>query len=204
MTARSLEDLTAPACPGQVRHSVVTVTAGLREPSSTRLLADRLSAATGAQLSADGASFSTHTIELRDHAHDVVDALLTGRTSASLAEAVAAVTGADALIAVTPVFSAAYSGLFKSFVDILDKESLVDRPVLLGATGGSPRHQLALDHSLRPLFAHLRADTVPTAVFAAPEDWSPEGEDRLAERIGRAAGQLAARVTVRAGIRRTH
>ncbi|MFG2940328.1 CE1759 family FMN reductase [Streptomyces sp. NPDC048282] len=202
MSARSLADLTAPACPAQVRHSVVALTAGLRTPSSTRLLADRLSAATASRLAADGASFSTHTIELRDHAHDIVDALLTGRTSASLTDAVAAVTGADALIAVTPVFTAAYSGLFKSFVDILDKESLVDRPVLLGATGGSPRHQLALEHSLRPLFAYLRADTVPTAVFAAPEDWGPDGEDRLTERIGRAAGQLASRMHDRAGLRR--
>ena len=31
-----------------------------------------------------------------------------------------AVVSADALIAVTPIFSTSYSGLFKSFIDVLD------------------------------------------------------------------------------------
>ncbi|MFF5365169.1 CE1759 family FMN reductase [Streptomyces scabiei] len=203
MTSRSLADVAVPASPAPVPYTLVTITAGLRQPSSTRLLADRLTEAATSELHLAEIELSTLTVELRDHAHDIVDALLTGRTNGSLAGAIAAVTDADALIAVTPVFTAAYSGLFKSFVDILDKDSLAGRPVLLGATGGSPRHQLVLEHSLRPLFASLRADTVPTAVFAAPEDWGPDGEDRLTGRIGRAAGELAARLHARARLPRT-
>jgi FMN reductase len=100
------------------------------------------------------------------------------------------VVGADAVIAVTPIFSASYSGLFKTFFDVLDKDALVGTPVLMGATAGTARHSLALEHALRPLFAYLRATVVPTAVFAASEDWAG-GDGGLADRVDRAAGELA-------------
>ena len=101
-------------------------------------------------------------------------------------------TGADSLIVVTPVFSASYSGLFKSFFDVLDKDALAGKPVLIAATGGTARHSLVLEHALRPLFAYLRAVVVPTGVYAASEDWGAEGLD---DRIERAAGELAALMT---------
>jgi FMN reductase len=97
------------------------------------------------------------------------------------------------VVAVTPVFAASYSGLFKTFVDVLDPDALAGMPVLLAATAGSARHSLVLEHAMRPLFSYLRALTVPTAVFAAPEDWA--GGDRsaaaLGDRIVRAARELA-------------
>jgi FMN reductase len=101
------------------------------------------------------------------------------------------VVGADGLIAVTPIFSGSYSGLFKTFFDVLDKESLAGKPVLLGATAGTPRHSLALEHAMRPLFAYLRSVVVPTAVFAAADDWAGGGDRTLSDRITRAAGELA-------------
>jgi FMN reductase len=99
------------------------------------------------------------------------------------------VRDADALVAVTPIFSASYSGLFKMFFDVLPSESLVGKPVLIAATAGTVRHALALEHALRPLFAYLRAVVVPTAVFAATEDWA--NGTALDDRIDRAAGELA-------------
>ena len=80
-------------------------------------------------------------------------------------------SAADALIAVSPIFSGSYSGLFKTFFDVLEPETLAGKPVLIGATGGTARHSLALEHALRPLFSYLHAVVVPTAVYAAPEDW---------------------------------
>lgn len=162
------------------------ISAGVSVPSSTRLLADRLSAALGAAL--DGEDLDVVHVELREHAHALADALLTGFPPASLAESVRAVESADAVIAVTPVFSASYSGLFKSFVDVLDKEALRGTPVLVGATAGTPRHSLVLEHAMRPLFSYLGALVVPTGVFAATEDFGQRGLD---ERIARAAGELA-------------
>ncbi|MER6125416.1 FMN reductase [Streptomyces sp. NPDC001795] len=161
---------------------LVVVSAGLSVPSSTRLLADRLAAAVDRRAPVD-----IRVVELRDLAVEIAHNFTNGFPGRALAEALEAVTEADGLIVVTPVFSASYSGLFKSFFDVLDKDALVDTPVLIAATGGSARHSLVLDHALRPLFSYLRAVVVPTGVYAASEDWGAEG---LPERIERAAGEL--------------
>ena len=165
---------------------LVVVSAGLSVPSSTRLLADRLAAATGHH-----ADVETEVVEVRDLAVEIAHSLTTGFPGPALAAAIDAVREADGLIAVTPVFSASYSGLFKSFFDAVsgtDKDALAGKPVLVAATGGSARHSLVLDHALRPLFAYLRAVVTPTGVYAASEDWGAEG---LAERIDRAGAELA-------------
>lgn len=175
-------------------RTLVVLSAGLSQPSSTRLLADRLADATVAELAARGITAHVRTVELRDLAHEVVNMTLTGFASGALAETLAQVAAADGLIAVTPVFSASYSGLFKSFVDVVDKDALAGMPVLLGATGGTGRHSLVLEYALRPLFSYLRADVAGTGVFAATDDWSDGGGDDvkpLPDRIRRAGRELA-------------
>ena len=100
------------------------------------------------------------------------------------------------MIAVTPVFSASYSGLFKTFFDVLEQDALAGTPVLIAATAGTARHSLVLEHALRPLFSYLHAVVVPTGVFAASEDWGNGGADgALRRRVERAAGELAALVS---------
>ncbi|MEV4704345.1 FMN reductase [Actinoplanes sp. NPDC049316] len=170
-------------------RTLVVVAAGLSRPSSTRLLADRLSAAAVERAAGLGVDLTVRVVELRDVAHDLMDHMLTGFPPARLREALDAVAAADGLIAVTPIFNASYSGLFKSFFDVLEKDALHDKPVLLAATGGTARHSLALEHALRPMFAYLRAATVPTSVYAASEDWG--GDDELRARVERAAAELA-------------
>jgi FMN reductase len=180
------------------RHLVV-VSAGLSQPSSTRLLADQLAAATVARGADQDIEVTVQLIELRDLAHDITNHLLTGFPPAALREALNAVAAADGLIAVTPIFSASYSGLFKSFFDVLDRDALLDKPVLIAATAGTARHSLALDHALRPLFAYLRAAVLPTAVFAASDDWGADSaEGLLHTRITRAADELTRELDRRA------
>ncbi|MFL5679293.1 MAG: FMN reductase [Chloroflexota bacterium] len=180
-------------------RSLVVVTAGLSQPSSTRLLADRLLAATTRRLADAGVDAAVEIHELRDHAQDLTNNLLTGFPSPRLRAAIDAVVAADGLIAVTPIFNASYSGLFKMFFDVLERDSLSGKPVLVAATGGTARHSLALEHAMRPLFAYLNAAVVPTAVFAAAEDWgettAPDGA--LVERIDRAARELAGSMAAR-------
>jgi FMN reductase len=167
-------------------RTLAVVSAGLTVPSSTRLLADRLATAVGGQL-----EVAVEVVELRDLATDIANNLVAGFPSPRLTAAIETVTRADGLIAATPIFTASYSGLFKSFFDVIDHEALVGKPVLVAATGGTARHSLALEHALRPLFTYLRAIVVPTAVYAASEDWASGGADGLAHRIARAAGELA-------------
>lgn len=170
---------------------IAVVTAGLTTPSSSRLLADQLSAAVADELSGRGITSRVETIEVRDYAHDLTNNLLTGFPSAELREVLETVTAADALIVVSPTFSASYSGLFKMFFDVLDDKALAGKPVLLAATGGTERHSLVLDFALRPLFAYLKALPVPTGVYAASTDWGPNAAS-LRPRIAQAAGELVA------------
>jgi FMN reductase len=173
---------------------IVVVSAGLSDPSSTRLLADLLARATATALG--GAD--VEVVELRPLAHALADQLLTGFATGELAAAEDAVAQADAVIAVTPVFSASYSGLFKTFFDVLEPGALDGTPVLVAATAGTARHSLVLEHALRPLFSHLHAVVVPTGVFAASEDWGATGANgSLVARVDRAAGELAALVAAR-------
>jgi FMN reductase len=185
---------------------IAVVTAGLSNPSSTRMLADRLAGATVTALrqtvtpgSPEGIDAEVDVFELRDYAHDITNNLLTGFAPPALEAMVNAVVSADAIIAVTPIFSTSYSGLFKSFVDILDPDALTGVPVLLGANAGTARHSLAIDYALRPLFTYLHANPVPTGVFAASSDWGASADEvaPLGSRVERGARELAAAIAAR-------
>jgi FMN reductase len=176
-------------------RKIAVVSAGIGVPSSTRLLADRLTAATTAALAEHGVDAEVEVVELREHAHELVDAVLTGFVAPGLRPVVDAVAGADGLIAVTPTFSASYNGLFKLFFDALEEGTLDGKPTLIGATGGTGRHSLALEHAVRPLFSYLHAVVAPTAVFAATGDWG--ADSGLPARIARASGELADLVAAR-------
>lgn len=171
---------------------IVVVSSGLSTPSSTRQLADRLTADAVGVLRERGVEAEVRTVELRDLAHDITNHLLTGFAPPKLQEVLDELASADGLIAVTPIFSTSYAGLFKSFIDVIDPQALTDLPVLIGATGGTPRHSLAIDYAIRPLFTYLHAIPVTTGVFAATGDWGGgDGVRSLPERIFRGAREFA-------------
>ncbi len=188
------------------KRSLVVVSAGLSQPSSTRLLADRLSAAVERHFRDAGIQPSVEVVELRDQAQALANHLLTGFPSPKLQETLDAVLAADGLIAVTPIFSASYSGLFKLFFDLVERDAFAGKPVLIAATGGTARHSLAVEHALRPLFAYLNAAVVATGVYAATEDWGQGGDTAdgsLVDRIDRAAAELATSMAARGPVVRT-
>jgi FMN reductase len=172
-------------------RTLAVVSAGLSQPSSTRLLADQLAGASRDALQDDNSTVDVIVVELRDLAHEIVNNLITGFPSPVLAKAIEAVVSADGVVAVSPLFNASYNGLFKSFFDVLDRDALAGKPVLMGATGGTARHSLALDHAMRPMFTYLRAVVTPTSVFAATADWGSVEESVLIDRIQRAGKEFA-------------
>ncbi|MBA2718190.1 MAG: FMN reductase [Chloroflexi bacterium] len=181
-------------------RSLVVVSAGIGQPSTTRLLADRLSAAAERHLVDAGVEPRVQVVELREHAQDLTNNLLTGFPSPKLEAVIDAVLGADGLIAVSPIFSASFSGLFKLFFDVIERDGLAGMPTLIAATGGTARHSLALEHALRPLLAYLNAGAVPTGVYAAADDWGSAGipaDGSLVERIDRAGRELAVAMVAR-------
>lgn len=154
----------------QARHLVV-VSGGLGDPSSSRQLADRLAAATADALSAEGVVPEVHAVELRLLATDIAEAMVNPSRSEALQAALDEVEQADGIVAVSPTFKASYSGLFKSFWDLVEDDAIRDVPVLLGATGGTPRHSLMIDTAMRPLFSYLRTKVLSSGIFAASDDW---------------------------------
>jgi FMN reductase len=166
---------------------LAVVTAGTSDPSATRMLADRLAERTAALTERRGNTVTVSVIDLREISADITSALVSQLVTPKLQQAISALREADGIIASTPVYKAGPSGLFTSFFDVLDNDLLIASPVVLAATAGTARHALVADDQMRPLFAYLRTMTVPTSVFAAPEDW---GDPALNTRIDRAATEL--------------
>jgi FMN reductase len=173
--------------PDRDAFTLVVVSAGASDPSSTRLLADRAAERVRAAAASRGSIVTVNAVELREIAADVSTALVSQLISPKLQQAITALSEADGIIASTPVYKAGPSGLFTAFFDILDDELLIAKPVILAATAGTARHALVADGQLRPMFAYMRSLTVPTSLFAAPDDWS---DPALSKRIDRAAIEL--------------
>jgi len=172
----------------QPTATLALVSAGVSDPSSTRLLADRIAQTSVDILRASGVGVTISVIDLAPIAVDIARSIVSGFPTPKVQEAIERLAAADAIIASTPVYKAGISGLFKSFADLIDDDLLIAKPVVLAATGGTARHAMVVDEQLRPLFAFLRAIPTPTSLYAAPEDW---GSADLGRRITRAATELA-------------
>ena len=171
--------------------ALAVISGGLREPSSTRLLAGQIDAAVRAELAQSGLRAVSSFVELRPLGRAIMDAMLTGFAGRELESTFETVADADGVIAVTPAFNASFSGLFKSFFDVLPEHTLSDMPVLIAATGGTERHSLVLEHALRPMFSYLHAVVSPTGVYAATDDFGGQaGSSGLTERIRQAAADF--------------
>src|SRR5580693_4570756 len=168
------------------------ISGGIREPFSTRLLADRIVAAVESELAQKAMAAASSVVELRPLGHAIIDTMLTGFANSELESAFETVADADGVIAVTPAFNASFSGLFKAFFDVLPEETLSEMPVLIAATGGTERHSLVLEHALRPMFSYLHAIVSPTGVYAATDDFgAKQSSVELSERISKAAEDFA-------------
>ena len=170
--------------PAQQPLRLAVISAGTSDPSSTRLLANRLADRSSELAACHGRTVTSSVIELREISADICTALISQLITPRLQTAITALGEADGIIASTPVYKAGPSGLFTAFIDILDDDLIIARPVVLAATAGTARHALVVDDQMRSMFAYLRALTIPTSLFAAPEDW---GDPDLNKRIDRAA-----------------
>lgn len=166
---------------------LTVVSAGASDPSSTRLLADRITAAVTRRAQQRGHQIDIQVVELRPLAAEIATAITAQLVGPKLTAAIATLAAADGLVVSTPVYKAGPSGLLTSFFQVLENDLLIAKPVALAATAGTSRHALVVDEQLRSLFTFLRTLTTPTSLFAAPEDW---GDPALSKRIDRAAVEL--------------
>jgi FMN reductase len=166
---------------------LAVVTAGTSDPSSTQLLANRITERTQALAKDHGHDVTVTVVAARELAADITTAITSQLITPKLQRAIDTLREADGIIAAAPVYKAGPSGLFTSFFNVLDNDLLIGKPVVLAATAGTARHALVVDDQMRSLFAFLRTLTAPTSLFAAPEDW---GDPALNKRIDRAAREL--------------
>lgn len=172
---------------GPAPYHLVVVSGGTGDPSSTRMLADRIAQRVRQTADRREMELATSVIDLRELANEIATAVVTQLPGPKITRAVELLTRADGIIAAAPVYKAEASGLFTSFFHVLDNDLLIAKPVVLAATAGTARHALVVDQQMRSLFAYLRALTMPTSVFAAGEDWN---DPDLNKRIDRAATEL--------------
>ena len=91
----------------------------------------------------------------------------------------------------SPAYRATYTGLFKLFFDHIGQYALIDKPIVLTATGGSDRHALLVEHQMRPLFGFFQSLTLPLGIYAAEADFKDYAitSDDLRERINTAVSR---------------
>lgn len=146
---------------------LVAVSGGLQRPSKSAALAQHL-----LDLIADDVPCEQRLVELGQLAPQLAGATWRTHLPDTVERELDAVEQADVLVVATPVFRGSYTGLFKHFFDFIHQDALIDKPVLLAATGGSERHALMIDHQLRPLFSFFQARTLPLGVYATDKDFA--------------------------------
>lgn len=145
---------------------VVAVSGGLQRSSKSTVLAQHLLSGISKALPCQA-----QLVTIGELAAQLAGASFRTQLPLAVEQALAAVEQADMLVVVTPVFRGAYTGMFKHFFDHIHQDALIDKPILLAATGGSQRHALMIDHQLRPLFSFFQARTLPLGVYATESDF---------------------------------
>ncbi|THF65285.1 NADPH-dependent FMN reductase [Pseudothauera rhizosphaerae] len=120
----------------------------------------------------------------------------------AIAKAIGRVAEARAVIVGTPVYKASYSGLLKTFLDVLPQDGLAGKTILPLATGGSLAHTLALDYALKPVLSALGARHLLASIYVVDSQVKIDGElleldQAVDERIGEGLFRLQETLSVR-------
>ena len=194
-------------------RTLVVVDAGHHSHSRTAALATAVAGAALAALTrpsaVEGTAGGRHThranrwvvsrVDVRDHGHDLLDALVRGHDSAGAREVVHATRRAAALVLATPCHNASMSALAKLYLDVLPRGTLEHLPVVMAVAGSSTRHTLVGDLVVRPALSLHGALPLPTCVYAADADWvtgpshnsvGPQLDSAITPRVTQAAREL--------------
>jgi FMN reductase len=116
--------------------------------------------------------------------------------SPAVGDAVKLVEHADAVIIASPVYKASYTGVLKTFLDLLPQKGLHGKVVLPLFIGGSIAHLLAIDYALKPVLSVLGARYQLGGVYAVDkqivktDDGRYEIDEEITQRMHAALEEL--------------
>ncbi|MEN0085621.1 MAG: FMN reductase [Leifsonia sp.] len=181
--------------------NVVGVSGSPTHPSRTTVLVDEVTRAY-----AEATGGVARTIQLAPLLPELGAGPFRNSLSPVVTEALEAVEAADILVVGSPAYRATYTGLFKLFFDHIGQYALIDKPIVLTATGGSDRHALLVEHQMRPLFGFFQSLTLPLGIYAAESDFadyeirSDDLRERIATAVSRTLPLIRSRVDPGVGV----
>jgi len=172
------------------RKHIVAISGSATAPSKTTELVKAISQRYMTHFDAD-----LTLIEINKIGPGMSGALTRADLSPAIENVLEQIEHADLLVVGSPVYRGSYTGLFKHLFDFVDQFALVEKPVMLAASGGSERHSLIIDHQMRPLFAFFQCNIAPLGIYASESDFqgSTVSSEALVDRI-----ELAVDLSVRA------
>jgi FMN reductase len=140
----------------------------------------------------------TASIVVRDL--NPADLLYARMDSPALQETFELVQRAQGIVVATPIYKAAYSGVLKTYLDVLPANAFAGKVVLPLASGGSPAHNLAIDYALRPVLVAVGSPHVLPGVYLVDSQFvqsegGPTLDANTDERLTGAVHELARIVT---------
>lgn len=93
------------------------------------------------------------------------DLLTADFSSEAIKSANQLVSNADIVVVLTPVYKAAYSGILKTYLDLIPQKGLEGKTILPIAVGGTLHHLLAIDYALKPVLSALGATNILQGVY---------------------------------------
>jgi FMN reductase len=125
-----------------------------------------------ARLGADSSLLDLRSLPAEDLLHARTD-------SPAIVNAVELLAAARGIVIATPVYKAAYSGLLKTFLDLLPQFGLRGKVVLPLATGGTIAHVLSIDYALRPVLSSLDPLHIVAGLFLLDKQLAVQADDRV-------------------------
>lgn len=104
-----------------------------------------------------------HHINVRDLPPE--DLIYANFKSPAINHALAQIDQAQAVIVISPVYKASYTGVLKTFFDLIPEKGLTNKIILPIANGGSIAHLLSLEYAFHPLFSILNSQEILTGVY---------------------------------------
>lgn len=120
------------------------------------------------------------------------DLILVNFGSEAIKAATAKVAEADIVVLLTPIYKASYTGILKTFLDLIPQKGFENKIIFPVAIGGSIGHLLAIDYALKPVASALGASHITHTVYVVDqqvEKLADGGYNVEAEAIARIAHQ---------------